>query len=278
MANKHVVKAVFDRKKAVESTGEGVVEIYIYLGNGEKKYIRYRICNGVEWRSFQKSRELQSEIFLYERLIEKMEKLGEPMTIETLNKHLGDSQSAAKRVKQQKQTYISSPTGFIDFMQDEMKKKGAKLKARTLAKRNVIIRALEKFGLTSFHDITACNIRDFDFSLHNEEGVTRTDRTIYGYHKIIKHYTQLAKRLEYLAKDPYDDPLCDFEKGEYEEREPLEEFELKQLMALEGLTKKEEHGRDLFIFMAYTGLSYCDSQEFDFESMTVKMGDTYYIR
>ena len=107
MANKHVVKAVFDRKKAVESTGEGVVEIYIYLGNGEKKYIRYRICNGVEWRSFQKSRELQSEIFLYERLIEKMEKLGEPMTIETLNKHLGDSQSAAKRVKQQKQKIMN---------------------------------------------------------------------------------------------------------------------------------------------------------------------------
>ena len=35
--------------------------------------------------------------------------------------------------------------------------------------------------------------------------------------------------------------------------------------------------RDLFIFSAYTGLAYCDVMAFDFQTMTVKVGDLYFI-
>lgn len=35
--------------------------------------------------------------------------------------------------------------------------------------------------------------------------------------------------------------------------------------------------RDLFIFAAYTGLSYCDTQKFDFKTMAVECDGIYYI-
>ena len=35
--------------------------------------------------------------------------------------------------------------------------------------------------------------------------------------------------------------------------------------------------RDLFIFMAYTGLSYIGMCNFNFHTMTEKQGNTYYI-
>ena len=43
------------------------------------------------------------------------------------------------------------------------------------------------------------------------------------------------------------------------------------------LPEREARIRDLFIFAAYTGLAFCDTQDFDFRTMTEQIGDLYYI-
>jgi integrase len=43
------------------------------------------------------------------------------------------------------------------------------------------------------------------------------------------------------------------------------------------LDDKYDRVRDLFIFAAYTGLSYVDVENFDFDTMTEQIGDMYYI-
>ena len=67
-----------------------------------------------------------------------------------------------------------------------------------------------------------------------------------------------------------------FPKGKCAERRPLSEDELVKIREAH-LSGKTEKARDLFIFAAYTGLSHCDTQAFDFKTMTEKVGNLYYI-
>ncbi len=46
---KELVSVVFDRKKRVEATGEGKVEICIYLSRTERKFITVTTCNAISW-------------------------------------------------------------------------------------------------------------------------------------------------------------------------------------------------------------------------------------
>ena len=57
----------------------------------------------------------------------------------------------------------------------------------------------------------------------------------------------------------------------------MTEDELIQIRYLDDLPDKLEKARDLFIFCAYTGLSYSDSQIFNFSTMTEKQDNLYYI-
>jgi site-specific recombinase XerD len=74
--------------------------------------------------------------------------------------------------------------------------------------------------------------------------------------------------------DPYE--RVKIKRGKSKERQPLTEEELNQLRTMK-LNQKLAQVRDLFIFSAYTGLAYCDVQIFDFDLMTEKSADIYYI-
>ena len=89
-------------------------------------------------------------------------------------------------------------------------------------------------------------------------------------------YTRLAAHFDYIVSDPYDSPLCKFERGNYKERRPLNEEELLLLREM-NLSPKEAKVRDLFIFCAYTGLAFVDSQVFDFFTMTENVNGQAYI-
>ena len=134
---------------------------------------------------------------------------------------------------------------------------------------------MERFGrLLSFSDLTDKNVKAFDDFLREE--APRSQPTIHAYHKVIKMYTRLAHQLGYIETDPYDSPLCHFERGKYKERKPLTEEELMEIRKVK-LPLKEGRVRDLFVFCAYTGLSYIDSQVFDFETMTQELNGFTYI-
>lgn len=272
MATKIFAKVVFDRKKQVETRGEGKVEIYVYLGNGEKAYYSFRECNAIEWRSFQHSEELRKEVMLYNAIAQGMFERGEAMTIENYAAHMG--MKMPKKDTDDRLKYIKSPTGFIDFIKDTLKTET--LAVNTLKRRKVVMDTLIRADkLLKLSDLTPQNVYAFDQFLKSE--AERMPRTLDAYHKVIKKYTHLLAQLSYIEKDPYDHPLCKFEKGKSKERKPLLEEELVKLRELTDLTTGEEHARDLFVFSAYTGLAYGDAQNFVFDDMAVKYDDTYYI-
>ena len=268
---KEFVSVVFDRKKRLEATGEGKVEICIYLSRTERKFVTITTCNAISWKKYEKSTELRQKVATYQHIVLNMQKNGEEMTIARLDQHLGISTTNKERVVKQKK--MASPNGFINFMREEIAKE--QISAATLTRKRVTMDAMIRYGhLSSFSDITDKNVKGFDDFLRSE--CHRTQPTIHNYHKILKMYTRLASQLDYITSDPYDSPLCKFERGKYKERKPLNEEELLLLRSLH-LPKKEERVRDLFIFCAYTGLAFVDSQAFDFYSMTETLNGQTYI-
>lgn len=268
---KNYVTVVYDRRKRVDVTGMGKVELHIYFNRRERKYICVNECNPIAWRKFQKSDELALEVSRYEKIIQRMIDDGEELTVRNFNTHLGENSAEQERKKTLKS--YSSSQSFLDFMRDCISKET--ISQATIVRKNVTIDAMIRYGkLCKFEDLTEKNVKGFDDFLRAE--CSRSSTTIHNYHKIVKKYTHMALQLRYISFDPYESPICHFERGKYKERRPLNEDELVLLRNIH-LPKKEERVRDLFVFCAYTGLAYIDSQIFDFHTMTEKCNDYIYI-
>ncbi|MBP5381491.1 MAG: phage integrase SAM-like domain-containing protein [Bacteroidaceae bacterium] len=270
---KEIVSVIYDRKREVLNKGFGKVEIRIYLANRVRKYVTIHSCNPFEWKEYQYSEEVRAQVTIYKRIVELMIKNREELTIENLDNHLGINTTRTKE-KREVREKKASRTGFLDFYMEQIAKE--KLKPNTSKRRTVVLEALKRYGkLNSFADLTPRNIKGFDDFLH-EEDPNRSQPTIHDYHKVVKKFTRMAAQYEYIAKDPYESPLCKFERGKSQERRPLLEDELIKIRDCK-LGPKEGRVRDLFIFCAYTGLSYVDSQNFDFETMTENINGQVYI-
>ena len=268
-----IVTVIYDRKKEVAKRGFGKVEIRIYLGNKVRKYVTIHNCDPFEWKEYQLSEELRTQLAIYRHVVESMMKNGEELTIENINGHIG-LDTAKTREKREVREKKASKTGFIDFIQEKLAKES--IKASTLKRRIVVLKALKRYGkVNSFTDLTPKNIKGFDDFLREEDS-SRTTLTIHDYHKVVKKFARLAAQLDYIAKDPYEAPLCKFERGKSKERRPLTEDELLRIRKCK-VGQKEGRVRDLFIFCAYTGLSYADSQNFDYEAMTETINGQTYI-
>lgn len=278
---KNAVVAVFDRKKKTPNERFGTVELRVYLSHGQTTYVTLRKCTLPEWRVYQKSDALAREIKLYSAIVEGMEVLNEEMTVAVFRNHLGATNKSKKKSKS-----LNAPNGFVEYVRENAKSEG--IRPATLQRKMITADSLEKFGkLCRFSDITLQNVRAYDKWLRktdirteNEKKVKgstpryRSDVCISNYHKIVRMYTHDAMVDGLIESDPYD--YFDYPRGKNKERRPLTENELVRLRELD-LDEKLDRVRDLFIFCAYTGLAYADSQLFVFKRMTEKHGDLYYI-
>ena len=85
-------RAIFDRKRQLETKGLGQVEILVTLNRYEKKYISVKKCTASEWQRYQYSVELEQELSVYNSIAAKMEVQGLGMTVQVFTNLAGIDQ------------------------------------------------------------------------------------------------------------------------------------------------------------------------------------------
>lgn len=274
---KQAVKLVFDRRKRVEATGKGNVEFIIQLSRLAVKKIIVDSMTPEEWESYKNAPFIKKEMENYQKIVNAMQLLGEEMTVENFNKHIGVDTPVRNTSKKKSKESVTEAKderineSFLDFMHDAIVKE--KSAATTKRQKFVALDALRRWGgIVTFADISTKKLREYDAWLR-EDG-TRTDVAVNNYHKRTKMYVRQAYEKGIIDKDYYS--MVHFPRGKCKERNPLTEAELMKLRTVE-LPQREARVRDLFIFSAYTGLAFCDAQAFDFFTMTEQRGDMFYI-
>lgn len=275
------IELIFDRRKQSSATQKGQVDLMIYFSRTQRKIINTKIsCYPKQWRKGRiwcigcdaMNTRLKELIAKYTRIVEAMEVLNEPMTIEAFNRHL-DKPKRRERKKQEHPDILSEKdTGsFLDFMEDEIHN-SPDMRYTTKKQHIVPLEALKRFGrIRRFSDLTLQNIMLFDRFLRRE-GIQRSQPTIHNYHKTIKKYVALAYRLGLIPENPYlrfEDP-----RGRTRERQALTAEELN-LMRTAELPARYDRVRDLFIFQSYTGLAYSDLRGFKPEKVESHGGQLY---
>ena len=268
---KERVKVVFDRKGTVKKTGVGKVELQIYLSWTQRKWVTVGTTTAEDWGVLAQSVNVRNKIRYYEGIIRAMETLNEEMTIENFNQHTMTDSAMANTAQSNLYNGTDLRQSFVEFCREHIEKEN--LRPNSLKGFKVVFDSLETSGiLKTLADLTPANVNAYDAWLHSQND--KTDYTIFGYHKKVHKYTRLLWRLQMISADPYEH--VKFNRGSNKERNPLTEAELLKLRDAK-VNGHLERTRDLFIFMAYTGLAYCDMEVFDFSTMTEERKDYTYI-
>jgi integrase len=149
----------------------------------------------------------------------------------------------------------------------------------TMKHYSTLLRRLREYGkMVEWQDLTVENICRWDAWLHKlpcemtgsmtgrgEKGRTLSDGAVYNYHKCLKALVNRAVLFEKLPSSPYDKLRGHFRRGD---RESVEFLTVDEMAAVESLHPVAgtlmEKARDVFVFQMHTGMSYADTQAFDF--------------
>lgn len=152
-------------------------------------------------------------------------------------------------------------------------------KEGTMKHYSTMLRRLREYGkMMEWSELTVENICRWDAWLHNlpcemtgsmagrgEKGRTLSDGAVYNYHKCMKAIVNRAVLFEKLPSSPYDKLRGHFKRGD---RESVEFLTVEEMAAVESLHPVEgtqmAKARDVFVFQMHTGMSYADTQAFDF--------------
>lgn len=181
-------------------------------------------------------------------------KNGQPINIEAIKSKIWPEKDA-----------MSSDHPFLDWLDHQTEI--LNLSAGTIKHYVTLHTRLTEYGkIKRWGDLTTENISEFDAWLHKRKlstGEAITDAAVYKYHKCLKAILNRAVMFDKIDRNPYD--RLKFKRGESESIEYLTEDEMKAIEKLKVPKGTQiETARDLFVFQMYTGLSYSDTQAFDF--------------
>ena len=168
--------------------------------------------------------------------------------------------------------YTNKSESFVDFVERRIEERGD-ITESTKASHRTFATSLREFDrIIYFSDLTKANITLYDDWLH-AKGYSQP--TIYNYHKRNKRYIHEAIKFDLLKNDPYKGER--FSRGKHAIRKYLTAEELKKVKDAQIDSETICRVRDLFIFQAYTGISYADLAKFNFKRDVQKRGNKYVI-
>lgn len=256
-------KIIFDRKHQAKKDGTGTIEIRvtvarraIYISTGvrvcEKEWKAGRVVNRTDAPALNERIGIIYEIV--DREANRCIKVGQPINTAAIKKMVWNEKDA-----------MSDEPSFLEWFDHQTEILNL---SHGTVKHYISLRTrLIEFGkIKQWADVTTENISEFDAWLHKRKlgnGEAITDAAVYKYHKCLKAMLNRAVTFDKIDRNPYD--RLKFKRGESENIEYLTEDEMKAIEKLKVPTGTQiEVARDLFVFQMYTGLSYSDTQTFDF--------------
>ena len=185
------------------------------------------------------------------------------------------------RIKRLQTGERKSDTDMLEWFTEQTKMLG--LGEGTIKHYQTLLDRLKQFGeLTAWKDLSIENIYKFDAWLHTlkaplsnaqkkagEKEKTISDGGVYNYHKCLKALLNRAVLFEIIDRNPYDKLRGKFKRGDKERVEFLTKEEMDAIESIRPVKGTQMAViRDLFVFQLHTGLSYADTQVFDFSEYT----------
>ena len=256
-------KLIFDRKKQAKKDGTGTIEVRVisdrrayYISTGVR--IRER-----EWRAGMiinrpDAQSLNERIAIICQIID-------TEVNRCIEANLAiNTENLKNKVWSAKDTMSNEPS-FLDWLDHQTEI--LNLSAGTIKHYVTLHTRLTEYGkIKKWGDLTTENISEFDAWLHKRKlstGEAITDAAVYKYHKCFKAILNRAVMFDKIDRNPYD--RLKFKRGESESIEYLTEDEMNAIVNLKVPKGTQiETARDLFVFQMFTGLSYSDTQAFDF--------------
>ena len=256
-------KLIFDRKKQAKKDGTGTIEVRV-ISNRKAYYISTGVrIREKEWRAGMiinrpDSQQLNERIAIICQIID-----SEVNRCIEANLAI-NTENLKNKVWAVKDTMSNEPS-FLDWLDHQTEI--LNLSAGTIKHYVTLHTRLTEYGkIKRWGDLTTENICEFDAWLHKRKlstGEAITDAAVYKYHKCFKAILNRAVMFDKIDRNPYD--RLKFKRGESENIEYLTEDEMKAIEKLKVPKGTQiETARDLFVFQMYTGLSYSDTQAFDF--------------
>lgn len=256
-------KLIFDRKKQAKNDGTGTIEVRVisdrrayYISTGVR--IRER-----EWRAGMiinrpDAQSLNERIAIICQIID-------TEVNRCIEANLAiNTENLKNKVWSVKDTMSNEPS-FLEWLDHQTEI--LNLSAGTIKHYVTLHTRLTEYGkIKRWGDLTTENISEFDAWLHKRKlstGEAITDAAVYKYHKCFKAILNRAVMFDKIDRNPYD--RLKFKRGESENIEYLTEDEMNAIVNLKVPKGTQiETARDLFVFQMFTGLSYSDTQAFDF--------------
>ena len=163
----------------------------------------------------------------------------------------------------------SSVGSFADWLESEIKK--IRVSTGTRKHYKTLMTRIGEFGrLRQWSDLTVENIYAWDDWLHGLRGTLDkkiSDAAVFNYHKMLRALIERAKRVGRVQQNPYDRLRGEFKRGEKVSVEYLTDVEMDAIRRLPYRPRTElGKARDLFVFQAYTGMSYSDALAFNIDN------------
>lgn len=255
-------RIIFDRRHVATATHPAPITIEV-SHNGTRKWLPTGIA--VTLRQWNAKR--QEVINRHDSDILNADLRSQFDRILTIIAKHGDNFSFAHLDEKPNQTFLEWMESYYNSRTD--------IKPSTRPRHRYVIEDLKAYGgIVDFSDITLQNILAYQNHLH-EKGISQV--SVYNYEKTLRSYIKIAQQLSLISMDgnPYD--KIHVNKGKSSKRKYLEYEDLQKIINLQLEPGVLDRVRDLFLFQAFTGLSYSDMASLTPNRYVQRNGDYYII-
>ena len=261
MLNTIKVSAVFDRKKrATKPTAahpvKGLIQLAVTI-NGERRFF----STGV--KVYQGQFCMEQVVLTHDAdQLNEIIRHHSRAIIDVVNKCNADGHVFLWSMLDGLKVRTGNSTRWTDWMEYQIRSR--KLADGTRAHQLTVLEFLREQGVTDFAQLSVKTIMELDNVLHSKmvNGRPLQQTSIYGYHKVIRCYINLAICAGLMDRTPYS--RFKVSKGESAPRDVLMMDEIHRIEQLQPQSLYLQHVRDLFLLQIWTGLSYADLMAADF--------------